>query len=594
MPDIDLKEERKFAIEKVAEFFSGLDTPFVPVLKNHLPEMRSPPKDPNIVAWKGTIDCEGQWIEVILALRSTFPDNPPRIYLVKPPYLIPHLTERRENHVCSINRTQVYLNPSEPVLIVLDTLQSAAKVIAEGLQGRKTNDFDREFQAYWLQETRENWLSIISPGGNTRIVWVLHFKPALGKYASLIAGRKDMGEAWLKRIDRNINGEIERALYLPLTHPVRPPFPKMNFELNKTLNYRDEAALADLYAYLGKNHKKNSYVIFSFEVNGYHTLGGWIHTRPPSGKKPLCPGFRDHKIPGKVQLTACFGRREIIKAGVDRVDGDRLQTRVGNRKTSSNGEKCVLIAGCGSIGSKIALNLALSGISKLILVDNDIFSIENVARHICNMSMVGAKKVDSVAEVIQAHMPHVEIQKEAKDFYAMLADHSNILEQCDIIISATGDRNLNLRLNGIHTAKCKDTAALYVWTEVYGYASHSILVVPHSGGCLNCTMNGDYQFRHRVVMLSASQTSEQEAGCGSSFLPYGVMDADLAAGTTSRLALSYLTGEIRRSVRWVYLGDLEKASKQEIPISSHYQSSGYNRLVKHSLTSNSTCSVCTG
>jgi molybdopterin/thiamine biosynthesis adenylyltransferase len=397
---------------------------------------------------------------------------------------------------------------------------------------------------------------------------------------------------WLKRIDRNINGEIERALYLPLTQPVRPPFPKTNFELNKTLKSGNKAALADLYAYLEESQSRMSYVIFSFEVNAYHTLGGWIHIRPPSGKKPLCPGFRDHKIRGEVQLTSCFGRRELIKAGVDRVDGNRLQARVGNRKTASIGDKRVLIAGCGSIGSKIALNLALSGINKFILVDNEKFSIENVARHICNMSMVGVKKVDSVAEVIQAHMPHVEIQKEANDFYDMIADHSDILEQCDLIISAIGDRNLNLRLNGIHIAKCQDTAALYVWTEVFGYASHSILVAPHAGGCLNCIMDDDYQFRHRVVMLSASETSKQEAGCGSSFLPYGVMDADIAAGTASRLGLSYLMGEIRRSVRWVYLGDLEKASEQKIPISSHYQSSGCNRLIKHSLTSNSACSVC--
>jgi len=195
VPDIDLKEERKLAIERVAEYFSGLDTPFVSVHKTDLPEKGSPPKDPNIVAWNGKIDCEGQWIEVIVALRSTFPDNLPRIYLVNPPHLIPHVTESRENHVCTINRSQVFLNPSEPVLIVRDTLQAAAKVIADGLQGRNTDDFDTEFQAYWLQETLENWLSIISPGGNSRKVWVLRFKPAVEKCSSLIAEKKEIGEA---------------------------------------------------------------------------------------------------------------------------------------------------------------------------------------------------------------------------------------------------------------------------------------------------------------------------------------------------------------------------------------------------------------
>lgn len=595
MPDIDLKEERKSATEKVAEYFRGPNTSFVPVEKHYLPEQKSPPKDPNVIAWRGMIDCESQWIEVILALKSTFPDNPPRIYLAHhPSKLIPHVTQVRENHLCSINRSQVYVNSSEPVLIVIDTLRFAAEVISDGLQGRNAHDFNKEFQSYWLGETKENWLSIISPGGNARIVWILHFKPSLGKYSSLVAETKDAGEAWLKRIARKINGEIAKSLYLPLAQAIRPPFPKTNLELYKTLKSGNESALTDLCSYLEHRQSRMSCVIFSFEVDGYHTLGAWIHTRPPSGGKPLCHGFRDDKIPGKIQLASCFSTRQLIKAGVERVDGERLQARVGNRKTESIGEKCILIVGCGSIGSKIALNLAMSGITKLILVDHETLSTENVARHICNMSMVGTMKVDCVAEVIQSHMPHVEIQKEGIDFYDILANYSHVLEKPDLVISATGDRNLNLRLNKIHITRYKNTAVLYVWTEVLGYASHSILTVPHAGGCLNCTMDSNYQFIYRTVMLSAAETSEQEAGCGSSFLPYGAIDADIAAGTGCRLGLAYLMGEVGRSVRWVYLGDLEKASEQNIPISKRYQDSGCNRLIKYSLISTSTCPVCIG
>jgi tRNA A37 threonylcarbamoyladenosine dehydratase len=43
----------------------------------------------------------------------------------------------------------------------------------------------------------------------------------------------------------------------------------------------------------------------------------------------------------------------------------------------------VLIAGCGSGGSSVALQLVMSGIHNFALIDNDTLGPENVIRHIC-------------------------------------------------------------------------------------------------------------------------------------------------------------------------------------------------------------------
>ena len=45
----------------------------------------------------------------------------------------------------------------------------------------------------------------------------------------------------------------------------------------------------------------------------------------------------------------------------------------------------VVIVGCGSIGSHLAMCLAKSGVSKFTLIDNDIVVAENVPRHLCDM-----------------------------------------------------------------------------------------------------------------------------------------------------------------------------------------------------------------
>jgi molybdopterin/thiamine biosynthesis adenylyltransferase len=591
VPDTDLLGLRKQAVNLVADCFS--ESSFAPLPEEDIPECGTLQFDPNVAAWKGKINCEGEWQEVIIALKSTFPDTIPRVYLVNPPKLIPHITENRHNHICAINESEVFINYEKPVHIVLDTIQAASRVISSGLKDRNIEEFDTEFQAYWRQGANQKWLSLLSPGGNPRQVWVLHFKPEIGNVSCLVAESKEAGKKWIEQSGGQSEGAPRNALYLPLLQPIRPPFPETNSEVNRALRTLDRNKTLYLYQFLENNHKNDAHVICSFAVNGYHTFCGWIHTRPnSSGKGPLCQGFRDHKIPGKVQLTSCFGSRKIIRATVDRVDADRLQARVGNNRSSSLSTKRVLIAGCGSVGSKIALNLALSGITKLTLVDNELLSTENVARHICSMGKVGKKKVDCVAQTIEQHMPHIEIEKNHQDLYEIIAKEPGILAHHDLVISATGNRNLNLRLNEIHATTSSAFSVLYAWTEVFGYASHAILVIPENGGCLHCMLGRDYDFKHRVIMLSGSESLMQEAGCGSTFLPYGAIDADMAACIASRLALSYLLGEVRRSSRWVYLGDLDTAKAQNMPMSAQYQDGGSNRLIKYSLHSSLDCNVC--
>jgi len=593
VPKFDLLHIRKTACEEIADLFADFaDGQFVSVPEEGIPERSG--KDPNVVAWEGAIDCGGQWVKIKIALPSTFPDNPPIVYLCDSLTEIPHVAADRDHFVCSINRDEVFLNTKNPKLIVLDTLNAASKVISDGLSGCNQNDFDLEFQAYWRQGIGTFWLSLISPGGEAREVSFLHFRPAIDSYSYLLAETEEDAKTWLSNCGRKVIKDLDIALYLPLKQSLRPPFPVVNREVYLALRTIDETKLESLCNYLTKYQKRSNYVIFSFEVIGYHTFGGWVHTRPvSSGRRPICPGFRNNHIPGEQQLSSCRGNKNIIRAKVERVDTDRLQARVGNDDLSSISTKHVLIVGCGSIGGKIALLLAMSGINKLTLVDKETLSFENMARHIAPMSAVGLNKANAVAQCINAKTPNTKIQKVARDFYGILADSFSLLEDVDLVLSATADRNLNHRINELQVSTGKAFASLYVWTEAFGYASHAILVSAGGGGCLNCTFEiDDFEYRHRVVTLLASDVSRQEAGCGSTFQPYSTIDADMAACTAIRLALSYFHGETKQSARWVYLGNLESARARNIPISSEYQTSGSNKLIKNNLASQFDCPIC--
>lgn len=49
-------------------------------------------------------------------------------------------------------------------------------------------------------------------------------------------------------------------------------------------------------------------------------------------------------------------------------------------------DKNVIILGCGSVGSLVAVQLAKSGVGNFLLVDNDIVEYHNLCRHQCGIS----------------------------------------------------------------------------------------------------------------------------------------------------------------------------------------------------------------
>jgi tRNA A37 threonylcarbamoyladenosine dehydratase len=88
------------------------------------------------------------------------------------------------------------------------------------------------------------------------------------------------------------------------------------------------------------------------------------------------------------------------------------------------GSASVLVAGCGSGGSQVALQLAMSGVRNFSLLDMDVLEAENVIRHVCGLRYVGQDKVDALADVLRDRNPAIQIDRYKEDImtYAGLAD----------------------------------------------------------------------------------------------------------------------------------------------------------------------------
>jgi molybdopterin/thiamine biosynthesis adenylyltransferase len=115
------------------------------------------------------------------------------------------------------------------------------------------------------------------------------------------------------------------------------------------------------------------------------------------------------------------------------------------------------IIGLGSMGSKIALSLAKSGIRKFVVVDDDYLRLENLVRHELSWTEVGLHKVDAIKNVLNLTMPNLEIEVlnhriAGQEPPINAAGALRSLSQCDLLIDATANPEVFLHIAAIANA----------------------------------------------------------------------------------------------------------------------------------------------
>ena len=99
--------------------------------------------------------------------------------------------------------------------------------------------------------------------------------------------------------------------------------------------------------------------------------------------------------------------------------------------------KGVIIVGCGSVGSLVALELARAGVGRFFLIDNDVMEYHNICRHQCGVQDVGKFKTTAVKERIlqinpsaQVFTEHKKIQEIPFDVITPFCNSNTIMVGC--------------------------------------------------------------------------------------------------------------------------------------------------------------------
>ena len=167
----------------------------------------------------------------------------------------------------------------------------------------------------------------------------------------------------------------------------------------------------------------------------------------------------------------------------------------------------VLIAGCGSGGGQVALQLAMSGVRKFILVDKEELEIENVIRHVCGLRYIGWRKTAALADVLRDRNPEVEVRTFDEDLLAW-SGLEDAVELASVVVIGTDNEPSRYRLNEACVGAATPFTVGRVFTrgiggEVYSYR-------PGTGGCLACLEGLLQRTRFREGVREIDLASEEE------------------------------------------------------------------------------------
>jgi molybdopterin/thiamine biosynthesis adenylyltransferase len=225
-------------------------------------------------------------------------------------------------------------------------------------------------------------------------------------------------------------------------------------------------------------------------------------------------------------------------------------------------EARVLIAGCGSGGGQVALQLAMAGVRKFTLFDRDVLEAENVIRHVCGRRYIGQLKVDAVADVLLDRNPRIEVDPRRVDLMecADLPDH---VRKSSVVVLATDNEPSRYRVNQL----CVEAKTPFVIGRVFtrGIGGEVFSYRPGESGCLACLERvlERTQYRHGIREIDLVSDDEREK-------LYGLEVSEIKDSPGLNVDISFITSFHTRFVLDALARTLPERPKHLPPIDKNY------------------------
>lgn len=241
------------------------------------------------------------------------------------------------------------------------------------------------------------------------------------------------------------------------------------------------------------------------------------------GKK-YANGFRNNELGWKMRDF-----QEII---TDEKDVDWLLTENWNSKEILN-RGCfdnvmtrskILLIGAGTLGASIGEQLVRGGVYNLTIIDDDIYSIGNSARHILSVDSVGKYKANELAKRFNSINPNIDVKFINK---ALTKENVEIIDRYDIILDCTANNDVLYLLSSYETKRKKKYFSIS-----FGYKAE-ILYFAYQSGCefdleQYIAMFGA-KMKENEIVISDKELPWEGTGCWSPVFPAMAADVQLVA-----------------------------------------------------------------
>jgi molybdopterin/thiamine biosynthesis adenylyltransferase len=187
------------------------------------------------------------------------------------------------------------------------------------------------------------------------------------------------------------------------------------------------------------------------------------------------------KITGYVLQKAGWKETEVHLVPVR---SELFSRSKGLLETEKISDKRLLIAGVGSVGSQIAVELAKTGV-QIDMIDHDRLEVGNVTRHDADLFHVGRYKTNAMADRLRGKNPYITVGKwENRICFDNIELVREIIKQNDIIICATDNRPSKIIINKL----CVEENKLCIFAGLFprAYGGQILFVNPHHSPCYQC------------------------------------------------------------------------------------------------------------
>lgn len=183
----------------------------------------------------------------------------------------------------------------------------------------------------------------------------------------------------------------------------------------------------------------------------------------------------------------------------------------------------IVVVGVGSIGSATALALAMYGVKRITLVDDDRLFWHNLVRHQTTRHAVGQYKVDAISQAIKQRWPATEVEPLRLNVISDANLMRPLFRRCALILCAAD--GVAPRRVVSHLARQANKTAILACVLMDGAFGEIIRLRPWPGwGCLLCQR----AYLVSTGAMDPEPTLDSGYGTGTAHRPMTAVGSDLA------------------------------------------------------------------